>query len=253
MLARRRFLFVVALLAFAPSLPRFAQAQTGAPPDKPERLAPDLAFGRSIALIRGHLLTGEELVRARRWQDAYPHFTYPTEEIYGVIREELRGYRTPQFDGALKTLARAVRYRSAARYDKALAKVEAALAAADAGLKARQPDWPQFTVAVAVEVLKVAEDEYDDAIADGRVAHATGYRTARGFVLEADRMIEAVAPQLPSGDAAALAEIRLQVSKIKAAFPQAAPDRPLMGEDAVEDAVSKIERAFRSFAAARQI
>jgi hypothetical protein len=135
----------------------------------------------------------------------------------------LRGYRTPPFDGALKALARTVKARSAAQYPKALDKVDASLAAADAALKLRQPDWPRFTIAVAVEVLKAAADEYEDTVANGRIEHPIGYRTARGFVLQADNMIERAAPQLAAGDAAALVEIRAGLDQIKQGF--VSPDR----------------------------
>jgi len=105
----------------------------------PAILPPDVAFGRFIALIRGHLLTGDELVRQRDWEDAHRHFMFPLEEIYGVIRENLRDYHTPPFDGALKALARTVAAHNAKQYPKAREKVESALAAADADLKLRQP------------------------------------------------------------------------------------------------------------------
>jgi hypothetical protein len=103
-------------------------------------LPADVAFGRFIALIRGHLLTGEELVKQRDWEVAHAHFLFPLEEIYGVIREDLRGYKTPQFDDALRALARTVRSHSAKRYPKALERVERALAAAAADLKKRAAD-----------------------------------------------------------------------------------------------------------------
>jgi hypothetical protein len=52
--------------------------------------------------------------------------------------------------------------------------------AADAGLKARQPDWPRFTVATAVALLKPAPEEHADAVARDRIAirSATGPRAA---------------------------------------------------------------------------
>ena len=50
-------------------------------PKVPAALPQDLAFGRFIALIRGHLLTGKELVGQRQWNAAHPHFSFPTEEI----------------------------------------------------------------------------------------------------------------------------------------------------------------------------
>src|ERR1035437_6799733 len=179
-----------ALIAIAAMLAPVT-AQVAATP--PAALPQDVAFGRFIALIRGHLLIGDELASQRQWDAAHPHFSFPTEEIYGTIREDLRTYKTPPFDGALKALARTVKAHNAKQYPKARQKVEDALAAADAGLKARQANWPRFVVVVAIETLKAAPDEYDDAVANGRIVRPIGYRTARGIILQADRMIESVA------------------------------------------------------------
>ena len=228
-------------------IPLTSNAQTPSPPPgvmKAAEPAGDLAFGRFIALIRGHLLTGEELVERHDWSEAYPHFTYPTEEIYGVIRDELRDYNTPPFDGALKVLERVVKARNAKQYSKALEKVDDALAKADAGLKARVRNWPRFEAAVAVEVLETALEEYDEAIADGRIVHAVGYRTARGFILQADRMIERIAPALSADNAAELTEIRAGIARIKPAFATLnAPDRQAIDDAAFLDAISQIRAA----------
>ena len=247
---------ILGILALSPMV-ALTQAQSGPaePAPKPAELPADLAFARFIALIRGHLLTGDELVKLHRWNVAYPHFAFPTEEIYGVIRDELHAYHTPPFDGVLKALARAVRARNATQYPRLLEKVDAALAAADAGLRARQPDWPRFTVAVAVEILKTAADEYEDAVANGRIVHRVGYRTTRGFILQADRMIEILpASELPASDAAALAEIRTEMTRIKSGFASLnAPDRPAMDEKALAGVISQIELTFRKLASDRQI
>lgn len=252
--SRRLWLGIGAAMLVVPVLPAMVQAQPEMPPPKPAELNGDLAFARFIALIRGHLITGDELIRQHRWNLAYPHFTFPTEEIYSVIRDELPTYRTPPFDGALKALARTVRARNSTQYPKALEKVEAALAAADAGLRARQPDWGRFTVAAAVEVLKAAADEYEDAVVNGSIAHPVGYRTARGFVLQADRMIESAALRLSAADAAPLGDIRAGMTKIKAAFATLnAPERPTMDEKAVDALVRQIEMAFQKLAPGRQI
>jgi hypothetical protein len=210
----------------------------------PAALPPDVAFGRFIALIRGHLLTGEELVKQRDWDEAHAHFMFPLEEIYGVIRESLRDYKTPPFDGALRALARTVRSHSVRHYAKALEKVQRALAAADADLKARQKDWPRFELTVAVEVLKAAAEEYEDAIADGRIVHAVGYRTARGFVLQADRMIDGVAGELATENAVAVRELHGGLSQLKLAFAAVeAPKRTPMDAADLLAVVSRIESA----------
>src|SRR5262245_58895854 len=42
-------------------------------------LPPELGFGVLIALLRGHLLIGDELVKQRQWNAALPHFLHPIE------------------------------------------------------------------------------------------------------------------------------------------------------------------------------
>jgi hypothetical protein len=239
------WLGMVALVAASPSV---TYAQTEAPPPvaaKPPAIsAQDLAFGRFIALIRAHLLTGDELVAQRQWEAAAAHFGFPREEIYGVIRDQLRTYNTPPFDSALRALARAAKSRDAKQFPKLRQKVEDALVAADAGLKARQPNWPRFTLAVAVAVLKSAPDEYDDAVAKGRIVRPIGYQSARGLILQADRMIESVAAELGAANAAALTDIRAALSQLKTNFASlAAPKEAIITDVMFQNAVGKFEQS----------
>lgn len=245
---KARTLVWLVMVTLVAALPSATYAQTEAPPPvaakQPAISAQDLAFGRFIALIRAHLLTGDELVAQRQWAAAALHFGFPREEIYGVIRDQLRAYNTPPFDSALKALARASKSRDAKQFPKIRQKVEDALTAADAGLKARQPNWPRFTVAVAIAVLKVAPDEYDDAVAKGRIVRPIGYQTARGFILQADRMVEGVAAELGAGNAAALADIRAGVSQLKPAFALlSAPKEAVITDAMFQNAVAQIEQA----------
>ena len=158
-------------------------------------LPPDLAFAARVTLLRGHLLVGDELVKQQQWNAALPHFLHPTEEIYGDIRDQLAEYRVPPFDAALKTLSDVVKAKKGgADYAKALKAVNDTLAAADAGMKAKQANWPGFVVEAAVEALKAATGEYQQAVVGNRIAKPVEYQDARGFILQADRMIESVAP-----------------------------------------------------------
>ena len=114
------------------------------------------------------------------------------------------------------------------------------------------PNWPRFEVAVAIAVLKTAQDEYEEAITNGRIVHAVGYRTARGFILQAGRMIEDAAPALPADNTAALAEIRAELTRIMAAFASIdAPDRPTMDVAVLAAAVAHIEIAAAKLTPAR--
>src|SRR5262249_8650722 len=125
----------------------------------------ELAFAARIALLSGHLLVGDELVKQQQWNAALPPFLHPTEEIYGDAKGELAKYKVPPFDTALKALSDVVKAKKGGNdYAKALKPVNDALAAADAGMKAKQADWPCFVVEAAVEALKAATGEYQQAI-----------------------------------------------------------------------------------------
>ncbi|MCK9917917.1 hypothetical protein MXD81_53135 [Microbacteriaceae bacterium K1510] len=210
----------------------------------PKAVAPDIAFARQIAFIRAHIATGEELVQQRDWALAYRHFMFPVEEVYGAIRLDLRTYKTPPFDFALKTLANTAKARDAKRYQPALQKVQTSLAAADAGLKARQPDWPSFVLRAAVAILAAAPDEYEDAVVEGRITRPISYQVARSYVLEAQRMIDSVADALAAKNADALRDIRDNLAQLKMTFaPLAAPQQPPQELAAVTERVAKIEAA----------
>jgi hypothetical protein len=208
-------------------------------------LPPELAFAARIALLRGHLLVGDELVKQQQWNAALPHFLHPGEEIYADIKEQLTEYKVPPFENALKALAGAVKAKKGgADYAKALKSVNDALAAADAGMKAKQADWAAFVTAAAVETVKAAAGEYQQAIVGGRIAKPVEYQDARGFIFHAERLIESVAPDLEKKDAAALRAVRAGFAELKKAFPAPMPPRaPAKEHGALLADVSRIELA----------
>ena len=92
--------------------------------------------------------------------------------------------------------------------------------------------------------MKAAPDEYADAVVKGRIVRPIGYQTARGFVLEAERIIESVAPDLPGDNAAPLADIRGGITLLKAAFAGVkAPKLAPIDSEAFDAIVSTIEKA----------
>jgi hypothetical protein len=208
-------------------------------------LPPELAFTARIALLRGHLLVGDELVKQQQWNAALPHFLHPGEEIYGDIKDQLADYKVPPFNASLKALSDAVKAKKGGNdYTKALKSVNDALAAADAGMKAKQSNWPGFVVEAAVEALKTAASEYEAAIVGGRIAKPVEYQDARGFIWQAERMIESVAPDLQKKDPAALGQVRSGMAELRKAFPSPMPPRaPVKDHGAVLGDVSRIELA----------
>jgi hypothetical protein len=207
-------------------------------------LPPELAFAVRIALLRGHLLIGDELVKQQQWNAALPHFLHPTEEIYGDLKDQLAGYQVPAFDAALKSLSDVVKAKKG-DYAKALKAVNDALAAADGGMKAKQQaNWAGFVVEAAVEALKSATGEYQQAIVGGKIVKPVEYQDARGFIWQGDRMIESVAADAQKKDPAALAQVRAGLAELKKAFPSAMPPKTLIKDHAaVVGDVARIELA----------
>jgi hypothetical protein len=209
-----------------------------------ENLPPDLAFGVRIALVRGHLLVGDQLVKQHEWNAALPHFLHPTEEIYPDVKDHLAEYNVPPFDAALVALADVVKaHKGGDAYARARKQVDGALAAADSGLLAKKgDDWPSFVTEAAVEAIKSAAEEYGEGIIGGRIVKPVEYQDARGFIWEADRMIESVAPSLQKKDPAALKEVRTRLADLKKVFPTAVPPRvPVKDQAALLAMVSQLE------------
>jgi hypothetical protein len=209
------------------------------------KLPANIAFGLRIAQLRGHLLVGDQLVNEKQWNAALPHFLHPTEEIYASIRGSLKEYGVPPFDAALKVLANTVkRKQGGAEYAKALAAVQEALVKADAGMKSKNAEWASFTVETALELLKSAAGEYEEAIVKGRIGKPVEYQDARGFVWEAAALIESVAAQLEKTNADALKRTQAHLVELKAVFPTAMPPRqPLKSHADVLALIAQIELA----------
>lgn len=209
------------------------------------KLPPNLAFGLRIAQLRGHLLVGDQLVNEQQWNAALAHFLHPTEEIYGEIRGSLNEYRVPPFDAALKVLADTVkRKKGGSKYAEALASVQGALAKAEAGMKSRNANWASFTVETALELIKSAAGEYEQAIIKGRIGKPVEYQDARGFIWEGAAMIESVEGDLEKTNADALKRTRAHVAELKAVFPTAMlPQRLVKSHADVLALIAQIELA----------
>jgi hypothetical protein len=203
---------------------------------------PRIRFYRDIALMRGHLLVGGQLIELGLWDEAMPHFLHPTEELYGLMEKYIQLHNMRPFRRELQALAQAVKAKRKGAYDQALKVVDQRLSGAlDVAKKYMNP-LRGFTARSAAEVLKVALGEYEQSIEGGRFAKPVEYQDSRGFVWEAERMIEAAAPELTRIDADALARIRGALAKLKAAWPAPMPpDAPILQPGEMSALISNIE------------
>src|SRR5262249_51124029 len=128
-----------------------------------------IRFYRDIALMRGHLLVGDELIAKGMWDEALPHFLHPTEELYALLEKYLKLHHIPPFDRDLKALAQAVKAKRKGAYEGRLRVVDQRLTTALAAAKRfMTPPVRTFTMKSAVAVLRAAQSEYEEAIEDGK-------------------------------------------------------------------------------------
>lgn len=209
---------------------------------KDANLEPTLRFYRDIQRLRGHLVVGDELVNEGRWKEALPHFQHPEKELYGKIRADLKTYGVPPFVTALQALAKAVKAKDKDGYAKAFAAVEERLAAADKSLRTKEGNWPYFAVETAVETLRSAADEYEEAVGGGRIRNVVEYQDAHGFVLQAERLVATVADDLTKKDADAAAAIRAAFAELRTGLPgPMPPSKPVKELPQMLGDIAKIE------------
>ena len=154
-----------------------------------------IRFYRDIALMRGHLLVGDELIAKGLWDEALPHFLHPTEELYGLLEKYIKLHKIPPFSRDLQALAQTVKAKRKGAYEERVKVVDQRLSSAlEAAKRFMTPPLRTFTVRTAVAVLRVAQSEYEAAIEDGKFAKPVEYQDSRGFVWQAERMIELPSP-----------------------------------------------------------
>jgi hypothetical protein len=205
-------------------------------------------FYRDIALMRGHLLVGNELIAKDLWDEALPHFLHPTEELYALLEKYIKLHHITPFDRDLKALAQTVKAKRKGAYAERLRIVEGRLGAALETAKRFMTPPRTFTVRSAVAVLHTAQSEYEAAIEDGKFTKPVEYQDSRGFVWQSERMLDAIANELKGIDAAALAQIRADFARLKAAWPEPLPPAaPLLAPGEISALIADIERNAARF------
>lgn len=211
---------------------------------------PRIRIYRDIALMRGHLLVADELVREGRWDDGLPHVLHPTEELYGLMERYIKLHKITPFDQQLRAIGQAVKANRLGAYEQASKVAQQRLSAALTKFKTFMTVQPMasYVVRTAVEVLKVAKAEYEASIEGDGFGKIVEYQDSRGFVWTAEAMMLEVATDLRRRDAARLTEILQLLSELKAAWPTpVAPARPVMPVAEVSSKVDRIEELAGGF------
>ena len=170
-----------------------------------------------LAQMQGHLLVAQELLNQRQFSAAEPHVGHPVDELYGAVDPLLTKRGVAPFLPSLEALRQQVRLNPSApaTRQKLLAAQRAIQRAGQAAVPAGVRAQTSTQRAVVRGLSAAACSEYAAAVADGRVVETIEYQDARGYLLEAQRLL--------SGGGAAQAQALETVKAMLRAFPSAQP------------------------------
>jgi hypothetical protein len=172
-----------------------------------------------LAQMQGHLLVAEELIGQRQFNAAEPHVGHPVDELYGAVDPLLTKRGIPPFLPSLEALRQQVRLNptAPATRQKLLAAQRAIDQANQAAVPAAVRRQGATQRAVVRALAAAACEEYAAAVADGRVVETIEYQDARGFLLEAQRLL--------SGADTPQTQTQRTLQTMLRAFPSAQPPK----------------------------
>jgi hypothetical protein len=178
-----------------------------------------------LAQMQGHLLMAQELLLKKRYSDAEPHAGHPVEELYGSLEPVLRSGRLRPFLASLEELRQQIRLNPAAPTTASkLTAAQQAIASASLSISGGQPMAAATLRQVVRQLADVAVEEYQGAVAGNQVVELIEYQDARGFLLQAQRLLRAATA------APAWSAMEQTISAMLVAFPSATPPaRTVMG------------------------
>lgn len=253
----RSAIAALALLAFgaeAPALAAETHGHAAAAAAEPEQdvftdAPADQAMAGRLLLIKGHLLVGRELYTQNRLDDALPHYLHPSEEIYGLIKPELKKRRIASFEKPLNQLYQMVKQKKPAA--DVFAKQADVLRAVDAALAKpgrKVTENPAFIMDTTAMVLLQAVEEYKESFAGEAIVNAVEYQDARGFVLAARANLDQHAEALKAKNGDAFAKVSQQLDAVQKVYPAAVPpQQPVTSAKGLYDMVAEIEKLAPAF------
>ncbi len=204
---------------------------------------PDVDYMTTLALMKGHLLVAEELVAAGNYKEAEPHIGHPVEELYGGIEEQLAVRKVTDFKADLNQLSDLSKSapdsaEMKTQFAKALAGIDGAIAA----IPDTQRQSPDFVMAVIINSLNTAAEEYKAAIADNKFVEIVEYQDSKGFVEYSEQLYQTISDQMSASNPQAHATITQNLAELKTAWPSIQPPAaPIKSPEEVDSLVSEIE------------
>jgi hypothetical protein len=206
--------------------------------------ATDVEYMTNMALMKGHLLVGKELLDLNEPKQAEPHIGHPVEEIYSDVESQLKEKNVKEFKSTLGNLEDLVKSkpkdpRVATSFASSMEAVDTAIAA----VPEEKRNQPEFVLAAIDGVLDTAKKEYEAAIANNKFVEDIEYQDSRGFVIYAQEMYEGIASQMQTAHPEQNKAITSSMSELVKAWPSVIPpSAPVKTPEEVATLVDTIEK-----------
>ncbi|AFY53790.1 hypothetical protein Riv7116_1220 [Rivularia sp. PCC 7116] len=186
--------------------------------------AADVDYMTKMALMKGHLLVAKELLDKNEPKQAEPHIGHPVEEIYSDVEEQLKQKNVKEFKTTLNNLEDLVKAKPKdAQVATSLTSAMEAVDGAIAAVPEEKRKQPEFVLAAIDGVLDTAKEEYEAAIANGKIVEDIEYQDSRGFVIYAQDLYEGISAQMQTAHPEADKAISSSMSELAKAWPSVIP------------------------------
>lgn len=205
--------------------------------------AKDVEYMTKMALMKGHLLVGKELLDLNEPKQAEPHIGHPVEEIYSDVESQLKEKNVKEFKSTLDNLEDLVKAKPkdakvATTFTSSMEAVDGAIAA----IPEEQRNKPEFVLAVINRVLDTAKEEYEAAIANGKIVEDIEYQDSRGFVLYAQDLYAGISEQMKTAHPEEDKALTSSMSELASSWPSVIPpSAPAKTPEEVATLVNTIE------------
>jgi len=203
----------------------------------------DVDYMSALGLMKGHLIVAKELMDEGEYEQAEPHIGHPVEELYGDVEDELSQRNVAEFKPQLNELHDLIKStpekpETKEAYTQALESIDEAIAV----LPEAQLESPEFVLGVIDGLLATAGEEYEAAIADGKIVEIIEYQDSRGFVIYAEELYQGISEQVSQDNAEVGTQIESSLTELKKAWPTVnPPDAPIMTPEEVTKLIETIK------------
>ncbi|MEA5597852.1 hypothetical protein [Rivularia sp. UHCC 0363] len=205
--------------------------------------AKDVGYMTKMGLMKGHLLVAKELLDKNEPKQAEPHIGHPVEEIYSDVQDQLTERNVKEFKTTLDGLHDLVKSKPKdAKVATSFASSMEAVDGAIAALPSEERNKPEFVMAVIDRILNTAKQEYEAAIANGKIVEDIEYQDSRGFVLYAQDLYKNISGQMNTAHPEEDKAITSSMSELVTAWPTVIPpSAPVKTPEEVAKLVDVIE------------